>query len=148
MSEAFGDDVKATVYWAPDGRNCLSRRDALNYMVHRLNSPTSEVVMMRQGLLVDGWVELESLPPGWLAMKKPEGGLKFCTSDYVFCRNPKAALKYMMEKESQEEIAKFTKEKDVKVANISSDLTQIKATEELLDTRAELFTAVKVYVAT
>ena len=107
MSEAFGDDVKATVYWAPDGRNCLSRRDALNYMVHRLNSPTSEVVMMREGLLVDGWVELESLPQGWLAMKKPEGGLKFCTSDYVFCRNPKAALKYMMEKESQEEIAKF-----------------------------------------
>ena len=107
MSEAFGDDVKATVYWAPDGRNCLSRRDALNYMVHRLNSPQSEVLMMRQGLLVDGWGELESLPKSWLAMKKPEGGLKFCTPDYVFCRNPKAALKYMLEKESQADIAVF-----------------------------------------
>ena len=121
MSEAFGDDVKATVYWAPDGRNCLSRRDALNYMVHRLNSPASEVVMMRQGLLVDGWVELESLPRGWLAMKKPEGGLKFCTSDYVFCRNPKAALKYMMEKESQEEIAKFVSNHMVKGDPIAAE---------------------------
>ena len=76
--------MKAVVYWAPDGRNCQSRRDALHYMVHRLDSPVEEVEMMRRGLFVDGWVEMDNLPGGWLAMNKREGGLKFCTEEIHF----------------------------------------------------------------
>ena len=63
--------------------------------------------MMRRGLFVDGWVEMDNLPRGWLAMNKREGGLKFCTEDYVFCKNPKAALKHLMKKGNEEEIANF-----------------------------------------
>lgn len=61
---------------------------------------------------------------------------------WLLLRSAQPGMQAWFENLRQEEIAKFTKEKDVKVANISADLVQIKAAEELLDTRAELFTAV------
>ena len=98
--------IKNKVYWAPDGRYCPSRLQALAYMVSE-DHPKEEVEVMRAGLVGDGWTPFQQLPEGWMAMKESKGLLKYATSDFLQLRNCRSALKYMLANNSKEDIAKF-----------------------------------------
>ena len=98
--------IKNKVYWAPDGRYCSSRMQALAYMVAE-NHPKEQVDEMKEGMVADGWQTYQQLPEGWMAMKESKGLLKYATSDYLQLRNCRNALKYMLANNSKEEIAKF-----------------------------------------
>ena len=108
LSARFGEGLSAVVYWAPDGRHCSSRREALHYMASVLEAPAADTARMRAGLLADGWKAAEHLPEGWLAKQHgKERGHKFITADYTLCRNPKQAVRFMMKHLSKEEISVF-----------------------------------------
>ena len=98
--------IKNKVYWAPDGRYCPSRLQALAYMVSE-DHPKEEVEVMKAGLVGDGWTAFQQLPEGWMAMKESKGLLKYATSDFLQLRNCRSALKYMLANNTKEEIAKF-----------------------------------------
>ena len=98
--------IKNKVYWAPDGRYCSSRMQALAYMVAE-NHSKEQMEEMKVGMLADGWKTYQQLPDGWMAMKESKGLLKYATNDYLQLRNCRNALKYMLANNSKEEIAKF-----------------------------------------
>ena len=98
--------IKNKVYWAPDGRYCSSRMQALAYMVAE-NHSKEQVEEMRAGMVADGWQNYEQLPEGWMAMKESKGLLKYATSDYLQLRNCRNALKYMLANNTKEDIARF-----------------------------------------
>ena len=98
--------IKNKVYWAPDGRYCSSRMQALAYMMAE-NHSKEKVDKMKEGMLADGWRAYDQLPEGWMAMKESKGLLKYATSDYLQLRNCRSALKYMLANNTKEEIAKF-----------------------------------------
>ena len=53
-----------TIYVAPNGRMCRSRRDALCYMTKKLMSSESDITLMSKGLIQDGWIKINIIE-GW-----------------------------------------------------------------------------------
>ena len=71
LLEGFSQGTKTKSYFAPNGRYCQSRLNALNYMVTELKSSPEDVNLMREALKEAGWREEENLPEGWM--------VKYCT---------------------------------------------------------------------
>ena len=99
---------KSKIYWAPNGKFCSSRREAILYMVEQLHSPAEDVLQMKAGLLQDGWKE-DKVLTGWYFRRVNTGKEKssnvFISSDLNHFKSPKAVLSHLLKFSSEKEIS-------------------------------------------
>ena len=97
-AEGLGTGTLLTVYWAPNGRFCYSRRGALHYMVHELGSDQADVEIMKRGLKDEGWEEDDqSLPKGWIVKtEKKFRSVRFISADFELYKTGRTALKHLI----------------------------------------------------
>ena len=112
--EGFSVGSKTKSYFAPNGRCCQSRLQALGYMVGELASSEEDVSIMREGLVDEGWKEDENLPPGWMfkgrkASKGSEKCWRFTTAEYVNLESAKAAVRHLLLYSTEQQLATFLK---------------------------------------
>ena len=111
--EGFSKGARCKSYFAPDGRYCQSRLNALNYMVTELGSSEEDVRLMRAGLLEEGWREDPNLPPGWMVGEGKKNGKekqttkRFTSEQYVNLGSVKASVKHLLVHAAEAELARF-----------------------------------------
>ena len=111
-------------YWAPNGRFCTSRREAILYMKYFLKSSEEDLEKMKDGLLKDGWVKYDIID-GWYSLNK-EGysGTQFITDKFKHLKSTKVALAYLIkfgsDKNLEGFIAKHIKPEAKNVQTITS----------------------------
>ena len=102
---------KSKIYWAPNGKFCSSRREAILYMVEQLHSPPEDVLQMKAGLIKDGWKE-DKVLAGWYFRKVNTGKEKssnvFISSDLNHFKSPKAVLSHLLKFSSEKEISEVS----------------------------------------
>ena len=102
---------KSKIYWAPNGKFCSSRREAILYMVEQLRSPAEDVLQMKAGLIQDGWKEDQVLA-GWYFRRVNTGKDKssnvFISSDLNHFKSPKAVLSHLLKFSSEKEISEVS----------------------------------------
>ena len=116
--------IKMKVYWAPNGRHCTSRAQALGHMMSNEDQfSKNDIEKMKEGMLADGWKTIKGLPEGWMAMSE-WSKVKYTTTGGLLLKNSRTAVKYMLVNCSDEEITNFVKLKFVKDVH-TSDITWI-----------------------
>ena len=99
---------KSKIYWAPNGKFCSSRREAILYMVDQLQSPAEDVLKMKAGLIQEGWKE-DKVLAGCYFKKVNTGKDKssnvFISSDLNHFKSPKAVLSHLLKFSSEKEIS-------------------------------------------
>ena len=111
--EGFSQGTKTKSYFAPNGRYCQSRLNALNYMVTELKSSPEDVKLMREALKEEGWREEENLPEGWMVGEGRKNGKekattkRFSTDEYVNLGSLKVAVKHLLLHFPEEVLTKF-----------------------------------------
>ena len=120
--------IKIKVYWAPNGRYCSSRAQAMQYMFESGQSSPQEIEIMRAGLKYDGWETLDQLPVGWMAMKDvSKNGYKYLSDTCIqLPSGSRSALKYMLANNMDEDIAKFISFQFIKEVS-PSDITWVES---------------------
>jgi len=98
--------IRNKVYWAPDGRYCSSRVQALAYMLAE-ELPSKDIEHMKAGMAADSWQAMEELPEGWMARPDTKGLLKYVTADFQQLRNCRSALKHLLAHGGEQDTAKF-----------------------------------------
>ena len=104
---------KMKKYWAPNGKFCSSRRNALQYMVNVLKSSDDDIEQMKKGLEIDGWKKDDKVE-GWFYMDlkginrgKEVMKRQFINPEYSFFMNSKRAIEYLLVKGSDNELKAF-----------------------------------------
>jgi len=98
---------KQKVYWAPNGRRCTSRIDAVKRMITEFSSSEEDIEIMKAGLIKDGWEPDENLPEGWMHQITKKLGRRFMSKDYDFFKHIKQAIKHISDNCTDEELVKF-----------------------------------------
>ena len=103
---------KTKIYWAPNGKYCSSRREAILYMREQLNSSEEDVLKMMGGLTQEGWTEDKDMP-GWYSKKvsqpsREKSSKVFISPDFNHFKSPKAVLSHMLKFSSEEEISQVS----------------------------------------
>lgn len=100
-------------YWAPNGKYCSSRRNALQYMVNVLKSSEEDLQLMKKGLEIDGWKRDDKVE-GWFYMDltstnrgKEFSKRQFINPAFSFLMNSKRAMEYLLVKGSDTELKAF-----------------------------------------
>ena len=104
---------QAKKYWAPDGKYCSSRRNALQYMVNVLKSSEKDIRHMKRGLETDGWIVDKHLE-GWYYMdlksisrEKEFQKRQFINPAFNLILSLKKAIEYLLVKGSDSDIRSF-----------------------------------------
>ena len=87
---------------SPEGKIHQARSLAIKEMIAK-NCPGGDIEIMKKGLILDGWIEMEGFPKGWLKFITENGYTKFLTPDcQTIHAKPKdiktAFLKYNLDK--------------------------------------------------
>merc|ERR1719319_1477976 len=111
--EGFSQGTRTKSYFAPNGRYCQSRLNALNYMVTELGSSEEDVRLMRAGLMEEGWREDPALPPGWMlgdgkrqGSKEKQTTKRFTSEQYVNLGSVKASVRHLLATSTEAELAR------------------------------------------
>ena len=111
--EGFSQGTRTKSYFAPNGRYCQSRLNALNYMVTDLKSSPEDVKLMREALKEEGWRDNDDLPKGWMVGDGRKNGKekattkRFSTEEYINLGSLKLAVKHLLLHFPEEELTKF-----------------------------------------
>ena len=111
--EGFSQGTRTKSYFAPNGRYCQSRLNAMNYMVTELKSSREDVNLMREALKEEGWRENADLPEGWMVGEGRKNGKekpttkRFATDEYVSLGSLKLAVRHLLLHFPQEVLTKF-----------------------------------------
>ena len=111
--EGFSQGTRTKSYFAPNGRYCQSRLNALNYMVTDLKSSPEDVKLMREALKEEGWRDNDDLPKGWMVGEGRKNGKekattkRFSTEEYINLGSLKLAVKHLLLHFPEEELTKF-----------------------------------------
>ena len=102
---------KTKIYWAPNGKFCSSRREAILYMLEHLDSGEEDLVKMKSGLVLDGWKEDRDLA-GWyskrVATSKDKSSKVFISPDFNHFKSPRAVLSHLLKFSSEKEITEVS----------------------------------------
>ena len=102
---------KTKIYWAPNGKFCSSRREAILYMVEQLDSSDDDLLKMKGGLLQEGWTEDKDLA-GWyskrISTSRDKSSKVFISPDFNHFKSPKAVLSHLLKFSSEEEISQVS----------------------------------------
>ena len=106
-----GRTINIKVYWAPDGKFCLNRREALYYILNVLGGSKEDVELMKKSLEMEGWEKIRYLPKDWMAKRVNEKNnqhvYQYATPTFELCRNKMKALKYLLKNGNDDEISLF-----------------------------------------
>ena len=101
---------RSKVFLSPDGTYLLCRRLALIHMTKN-NSPEEDVMIMRRGLLDEGWTEIDDVSQGWMTKVLKYSDKEtdtFISNEHNYLRNRKQALIHMLQhRYPDEEIVNF-----------------------------------------
>ena len=98
---------KQKVYWAPNGRRCTSRIDAVKRMITEFSSSEEDIGIMKAGLISDGWAPDVNLPDGWMQQTNKRLGRRFMSKDYDYFKHVKETIKHLSDNYSEEDLVKF-----------------------------------------
>ena len=83
------------LYTSPDGRYFHSVQQSLEYMIEK-DALKEDVEIMKANLKVEGWKEVDYLPPSWLLRYyKPSNGYLYLSPDCRLFRSAKAVTDFM-----------------------------------------------------